>query len=66
MNGKSMRGGETWEVQRRGSQCPLEPWDSSDPADFMESRSKVAYRGGQAQRIQSCPCLCIGSRTSLL
>lgn len=25
MNGKSMRGAETWEVQRRGSQCPLEP-----------------------------------------
>lgn len=25
MNGKSMRGRETREVQRRGSQCPVEP-----------------------------------------
>lgn len=26
-------------------------WDSSNPVDFMESQSKVAYRGGKAQRI---------------
>lgn len=44
MNGKSMRGRETQEVQRRGSQCPSGTWEYSAPAHFMESWSMEVER----------------------